>query len=174
MRLGPVVAAVVTAALVTAGIATSGTAGQTTGRRVGGARHHLYTSVGELRKDATAVVVATATDRVVVETVADIPFTVTQLDVVETIRGLPVNAPILLRQLGSREVPADAPLVEPGATYLLFVRPFEFVAGVPTGQHVAVGAAAGIFRGVGQDSFAKVDPQSPDLPDVVSRRDATG
>lgn len=124
-----------------------------------------------LKRDATAVVVATATAEKTDEPIATIPFTVTTMTVVETLRGdVPASFP--LRQLGSATVTLEgsSPVVG-GQTYLLFLMPFEFRHGEPNGQLVAVGGPAGVFLQTGPDTFARTDLESP-LPDHVSREDA--
>jgi hypothetical protein len=77
-----------------------------------------------------------------------------------------------LRQSGSISQPdVDTPLVEAGDRYLMFVSPFVFSDGQPTGQYVVVGGGAGLFQASGDDSFPKQDRLSSELPAQVHRSD---
>lgn len=138
--------------------------------RILGSRVKVYRDIREVKREATAVVVATATSASI-EKVSGIPFTVTRMRVVDTVRG---NVPSTfdLRQTGSTAMQAEGTeLVVEGGTYLLFVQPFEFTHGVTTGQYVAVGVSAGVYRQVGRDDFSKTDRESS-IPAHIKRADA--
>lgn len=86
--------------------------------RILGSRVKSYGDIREVKREATAVVVATA-ESASIETVSGIPFTVTQMHVIDTVSGN-VPSAIDLRQVGSTAMRAEGTeLVVAGSTYLL-------------------------------------------------------
>jgi hypothetical protein len=173
MRVRTTVLGVFVVAVTTAcGVAQGHSAMDSTGQhsQVDGDRHKSYTSIQELARDSTAVVVARA-DAQKSESLHNVPFTVTSMTVISSIRG---NVPpgFRLRQLGSPGS-SSAPVVSAGSTYLLFLQPFQLQPGVPVSSDlfVTVGASSGMFLKDG-DVFRKTDPDAASLPPTVTESDA--
>lgn len=133
-----------------------------------------YVTVAELKSDAEAAVIATATSTRSASDIGGVPFTTTEMSVREVLWGtLANNDTLQLRQLGSTsQQDDDAPVVRSGQTYLIFVRKFVYSSGQDTGEYVVVGGGPGLFEADGQDSFRKLDGLSPKLPARIQRKDA--
>lgn len=133
-----------------------------------------YATVAELKSDSEAAVIAEATSTRTASDIGGVPFTTTEMSIREVLRGTLGNSDTLrLRQLGSTsQQAADTPLVQPGRTYLIFVRRLMYAGGQDTGEYDVVGVGAGLFEADGQDSFRKLDGLSPKLPTRIQRRDA--
>lgn len=157
-----------------------------------------YSSLQNLRQDATSVVVFRPSSVTRVETITGVPFTVTTVSVVQTISGTPLPSVIELRQLGNGTDPSF-PLVSDSNLYLAYLQPFEFQPGVPVGQqYVVIGGLQGIFEQIGAQSavpsgsaapststklaplttpapstsFARVDPDAVALPSTITVQQA--
>jgi hypothetical protein len=143
------------------------------GPRVDGVRAVEYTSLAELAKDSSGVVVATAGTQQQ-STVHGVPFTTTAMTGARTVSGT-VPHTFRLYQIGANDgsAPDDMVVASPGKTYLLFVTPFESAPGVVVAPDLftTVGAAAGMYQ-QGLSGFAKTDPISPLLPAAVSAASA--
>jgi hypothetical protein len=144
-----------------------------------------YTSLGELRQDATSVAVLSPNSVRHVETIAGVPFTVTTVNVVETISGATLPATLELRQSGDGSDPS-LPVVSNSRGYLAYLEPFELQRGAPvTGEYVVVGVLQGLFEQVDGQSvptgpaaaasttFGRVDPDATSLPSTVTVAQAT-
>jgi len=114
-----------------------------------------YNSISELTTDSMTVVVGRVEGTPEIVNAAESGDTVTkssiyQLRVTSSLKGDSTEDDVLpIRQLGTVKqpafAPADAALLESGQTYVLFLNPFYFERGKPTGQYVITGEE-GAFR----------------------------
>jgi len=138
--------------------------------------------MAEVIQRASLVVEATA-GKSRVEPVSQVPFTVTSVQINRIYSGSPHIEQIDIRQFGD-SYNSDltfSELLAPGEHYLLFLEPFEFVAGVPTPQWVIVGGVAawrgdeaGSFRGTAPSSRLPGRLTSADVNSVVRLQAADG
>lgn len=146
-------------------------------------RVRLYASVGELASDSTAVVVGTVTDQ---HSAADIDgvtdFTLSTVQVSRVVAGdVTQGGDVVVRQFGSAAQAAPTPLLEPGATYLLYLTA-SGLQGDLASQFYVTGGNAGLYRASGGSgkralagNFKQVDAQEGEqLPAELSVADAAG
>lgn len=132
-------------------------------------RARSYDSLAQLSADSTAIVVATVGNPRRAGAPGGGPVTLLPLKQVEVVAGA-LRPSDVLRQIGGGGVTvADggAQLV-PGRRYLLWLRPFFFVAGDDTGQVQVTGA----FALTPDGRYARVDEESAALPAVVDEEQA--
>jgi hypothetical protein len=134
-----------------------------------------YSSLQDLRADASSVAVIDPSSVTHVETINGIPFTVTTATVQETVSGQTLPSTIELRQTGDGTDP-NWPLVSSSATYLAYLQPFHFSSGGQVGdQYVVVGGLQGLFShtprdlsATGSTSFHSVGDHGPGVPSTVT------
>lgn len=141
-----------------------------------GSRSVEYSSIDQLKKDSTLIVVGRGTATSSVERVGTFPFTVRSLQVVTVLKGKPGTDTIKVRQLGNPGEAVDdaTTLVRSGDTYLLFLKEFVFSDQKPTGQYVPVGGPSGVYvPGPTAGSWSKTDAQAPRLPATLETSQLT-
>lgn len=118
-----------------------------------------YTSLHDLRQDATSIAILRPSSVTRTETIKGLPFTVTTASVVQTVSGTSLPSTVELRQTGDGSDP-DYPIVSDTRSYLAYLQPFEFQPGVPVGnEYVVIGSLQGLF--VQTASGAAAPPASP-------------
>lgn len=132
-----------------------------------------YQTIAQLRADASAVAVVTAGAVASVvpsdeDGVSPIPATITAVRVDQILWGAVPEPQVQVRQMGSASVISDesTPLLQKGRQYVLFLSPFEFRRGVPTGQFTITGDI-GDFE-VSENGLQRVLPSISSLPKVLS------
>lgn len=163
--------------------ATAPSAGRRVQERIDTSDVKEYTSLHDLRQDATSVAILTPSSTTRIETIKGIPFTVTTVSVKQTISGTPLPPTIELRQTGDGSDP-NYPIVSDTRSYLAYLQPFEFQPGVPVGnQYVVVGGLQGLFAQAGAGAvaaspptaattFDRVDPSATALPASITLQQA--
>lgn len=154
----------------------------------GMSRVMTFTTVNQLRRESDLVVIARPSDSAYTVSATSDPGGVEQSEVVpmEVLRVLSSGTPvgvgdtILVRQ-GVRATRRDGTtyqVLEEPTQFLLYLVDFEFYRGVDTPWVIPVGAHAGVFidltpSTLGEtNSFARVDVDSPRLPDTLMAADA--
>ncbi len=141
-----------------------------------------YTSLSQLRQDATSVAILTPTSVTRVETIGPVPFALTTVTVSQQVGGVQLPTTLELRQLGDGSAPGY-PVVSPGNRYLAYIQPFELHRGVPVpGEYVVIGGLQGLFEDAGgssaspagaSESFRRVDGDASALPMSVTAQQAS-
>jgi hypothetical protein len=147
-----------TLAIVFAGIAIGGcgasAVGDTQPAAHGASPEHLtcsyavsYSSLAQLRRGSSSVVVITPTGAQSVRRLAGVPYTVAKVRVVEPVAGKRLPRTFELRQIGRPGVGGCGPLVSSTDTYLAFVAAARLRrGGLPAhDQFVVVGGTQGLF-----------------------------
>lgn len=131
-----------------------------------------YQSISQLRHDSSVVVLATARPVLSVVPsdeggVGPIPATITAVDIDQVLWGAVKGSRLNVRQIGSTSVVGEdvTPPLKNGKRYLLFLTPFEFHPGVPTGQYSITGDI-GDFE-VSGDQLIRVLPNISSLPKAL-------
>lgn len=142
-------------------------------------RVESYSTIQQLLAQSIAVVRVTATTPSVVEVVTVVVPTIGVLDVssatvsvvrVDQVLFGSVSGPeIKVRQNGTgrMNIRGEAPLMEAGKSYVLFLRRFTYGPGMDTDQYIAVGGSAGLYADDG-GTLRRLDPESPRLPATIS------
>lgn len=126
-------------------------------------RPFVPSSVGELAKSSQLIVVGTPVDDSRVEVINGVPFTVRDVVVESKVKGPKVTR-VTVREFGDGSLSTS---LVPGQKSVLFLQPFEFTRGKPTGEWVVTGLVSGIYRV--EDGMAhRVDPDAPGLPTRIS------
>ncbi|GGQ87352.1 hypothetical protein [Couchioplanes azureus] len=99
-----------------------------------------YTTMAQLKRDSTAILMGTAGASSVEET-AGIQFTVTQFTVNKVMWGSVPSGTVAIRQLGGPAADSEdtSVLLSEGSRYVVFLKPFEMTPGVATGQYIVTG-----------------------------------
>jgi hypothetical protein len=132
-----------------------------------------YKDLAQLRRNATSVVVFTATGASTVRKIADIPFTISAIAIRERVAGRGVPSTVTLRQTGAAGVQGCETLVSPNHVYLAYLAPFRLQPGraAVRGQYVAVGLfehAGSIMPSESAPSFSSLIRGQPSLPAEIS------
>ena len=133
-----------------------------------------YTSVSALTADSPNVAIVTALSGVSVQQINDLPFTRTPISVVTNLKGvLPAKA--VVRQLGGPGITTSesgqSTLLQPGATYLLMLHPFELAGKSLANEYVVTGVTAGLYleEPPGTGVFRRVVLTGPDMLPLALR-----
>jgi hypothetical protein len=105
-----------------------------------------YSSLSELRRSATTVVLIRPTGRTKIVHIGKVPFTVATVEVVEQVAGVHVPHFFALRQLGSSSDNFSYSLVAAGKVYLAYIQHFTTLKGPVGNQYVIIGGSQGLFR----------------------------
>jgi hypothetical protein len=163
--------------------ATAGSAGRGVQGRIDTSQVKEYTTLHDLRQDATSVAILRPSSVTRIETIKGIPFTVTTASVVQTLSGPSLPSTIELRQTGDGSDP-DYPIVSDTKSYLAYLQPFELQPGVPVGnEYVVIGSLQGLFVRAGtaaapqsppapSTTFDRVDPSATALPSTITFQQA--
>ena len=134
-----------------------------------------YTSLAQLRQDATWVALVRATGKSVTTTVGGVPYTISTVAVLKTVSGPPLPATIGLRQLGKVGNSQGLPVVSAIGTYIGYIQQFKDLSGVVAGQYVVIGGTQGLFYDASGAptnpklaAFARVNQDAIGLPAAIS------
>jgi hypothetical protein len=150
-----------------------GGSSQTAQSSLGGSAVKPYSSLAQLARDSKAVVIVTVTSDVTSSDgdASTGPSTETVVNVDRLLWGsLGGKGSMKLHQTGTGDMARSgySPLLVPGRKYLLFVEPFEYQPGQPTGSYVVTGDA-GEFRRELDGSFSLLSSESTDgMPQSVT------
>lgn len=103
-----------------------------------------YTSLGQLRRDASSVAVLRATRRHSVHTVGGVPSTVTWMKVRRRLHGAPLPSTVRLDQLGRAGV-RGADIVVANKLYIAYLRPYRTHQGRVSREWTIVGGEQGLY-----------------------------
>lgn len=136
-------------------------------------RVKTYSSLTEVRRDSTAVVVATALPGyhkvpADLEKKSGVDAIETRLRVERVVAGHLNTSLVTIRGLDPGQAADEiSPLMTPGHTYLLYITPFVWRSGgTRTGKYVLTGDV-GEFESAG-DSFVKQSPGAAHLPNRIT------
>jgi hypothetical protein len=173
-----------------AAVSVLGVAGCANSASGGGESSHIdannafsYSTLGQLRRAATSVVVVQPTGAATQAKVGGVPWTISTVQVVRQVSGQKLPSAFGLRQLGSAATAQDSPVVAKGNLYLAYLQQFKTLAGRVAGQYVVIGGLQGLYQsadpGAGAaaandsvKSFTRVSPDSAGLPRNISIQEA--
>jgi hypothetical protein len=136
-----------------------------------GSKVKFYRSLRELAAESTLVlrvrIQGTRTDDLNLDT----PWTLATVEALSSYKGETPRSALTVRQLGNTTwVPDDLPLLRTGQEYILFLSPFEWSAGKPSGEWVIQGAA-GSYRFESTTTLVREDRASESLPERATLPD---
>jgi hypothetical protein len=160
------------------------------GTHTHGSRHRLYGSLAALADDSVEIVAGTVVaQREVTDLGPTAPATVSTVRVAAVAKGaggVAVGGTVEVRQIGTAAEPGPAAMLQPGSTYLLYLRPSR-LPGSAAAQSFVTGGAAGIFGAPAAHvdgasdaaglpaSFVRLDDEEGDvLPERVAADGALG
>lgn len=137
---------------------------------IAASRATSYTSLADLARDATMVIIGTAGSGTT-RTIGGIPFTTTEVRVDRAFtQNVAAGADVLVHQTGGPGIvsPDLPPVLERDQRYLLFLEPFTGPGSDTTSaRRYTIVGLAGIW-GLRGDSARRLDPLSTELPDRLS------
>lgn len=167
---------------------------QSSGVGTHGARAEIYTSVGSLVEDSSAIATVVIDSSEQTRSSAGSPMTVATATVIENVAApsigldsregpldatLESNDEITIRQMGSPDTDQETPYLQPGETYLVFLASTG-LPDVPDTEFYITGAVAGIYgaddsaaRG-SAPQFERLGEDPDKLPDILTTEEIAG
>lgn len=135
-----------------------------------------YTSLGQLRHDATSVALLRATGKRTTTNIGGITYTISKVAVLKTISGSSLPLTIALRQLGTVGNSQGPPVISTTGVYIAYIQQFRNISGAIAGQYVVIGGTQGLFydskgstgTSPSSTSFVRVNPDATRLPAAIS------
>lgn len=168
---------------------------QSSGVGTHGARAEIYTSVGALVEDSSAIATVVIDSSDQTRSSAGSPLTVATATVIENVAApsvgldsregaldtsLELNDVITIRQMGSPDTDQETPYLQPGETYLVFLASTG-LPDVPDTEFYITGAVAGIYESDDDSASRGSAPQferlgeDPDkLPEFLTTEEIAG
>ncbi|MBC9955281.1 hypothetical protein ICM05_11665 [Leucobacter sp. cx-42] len=126
-----------------------------------------YDTIADLAAGSDLIVVADISEEFTETELDGLPFTDRVVHPSEVLKGSATDQ-VTVMSVGTQH--AEGAL-QPGKKDLLFLTEYEFEPGVATGKYAVTGVYAGVYEQTRGSEFIKLDPESPELPDVVLLED---